>query len=124
MYRHILAPDRFQGYTATVSSPNGHLEATEPGLYEISSVMDAQCPGTINPEGAIYRVDWVPRPSARLSPSSEATYERHNRSHVLSPVCEGIDDHVDLELTGDLICPLRITLADFSLRTSSFPDYI
>lgn len=44
----------------------------------------------------------MPRPSATLAVETEATYSSHNRSHILPPICEGIDDHVDLDLTGTL----------------------
>jgi nucleoporin POM152 len=85
---------------AKLSSPNGYIEVTEPGLYEIVSVLDVQCPGTVLLEAATFRVHWVPKPSARLSPRHETVYERYNRTHILPPICEGADEHVDLELTG------------------------
>lgn len=62
--------------------------------------MDSQCPGSVIADASTYKVDWVPTPSAKLSPETEAAYEPYNSSHVLPPICEGMDDHVDLELTG------------------------
>jgi nucleoporin POM152 len=62
--------------------------------------MDSQCPGSVIVEESTFQVDWVPRPSAKLAPETEATYTAHNRSHILPPICEGTDDHVDLDLTG------------------------
>jgi nucleoporin POM152 len=100
VYKHTPKDGEPRTATASVSSPNGHLEVTEPGLYEIIAALDSQCPGTVIAEGATYQVEWVPRPSAQISPRNEAAYERRNRSHILRPVCEGTDDHVDLELTG------------------------
>jgi hypothetical protein len=100
VYRHTPDDGDFKTNMASISSPNGHLQVTGPGLYEISSILDSQCPGTVDTEAANYTVEWVPRPSARLSPQSESVYIERNRSHVLPPVCEGTDDHIDLELTG------------------------
>ena len=74
-------------------------------------IMDSQCPGSVIIDESTYRVDWVPRPSATLAPETVVTYTSHNRSHILPPICEGIDDHVDLDLTGAVYTfPLSICL--------------
>lgn len=86
--------------TATISSPNGEIHVTEKGTYELVGVSDSQCSGSIISESAKYEVNWLSRPSARLSAGIEATFEPHNGSHILAPICEGLPDHVDLELTG------------------------
>ena len=52
-------------------------------------------------DAADYRVDWIPRPSAKLSTSTSSTYHAHNGSHILRPICEGVNDNVDLDLTGN-----------------------
>jgi nucleoporin POM152 len=62
-------------------------------------VMDSQCPGSVSADATTYRVDWVPRPFAKLS-GIEAKYEPYNNSYILPPVCEGVEDHVDLDLEG------------------------
>lgn len=62
--------------------------------------MDSQCPGSIIADESTYQVGWIPRPSAKLAPETEAVYVSHNRSHILPAICEGLDDHVDLDLTG------------------------
>lgn len=54
-----------------------------------------------------YEVEWVPKPSARLASTTKSDYRAHNNSHILSPICQGLDDHVDLELTGR--SPFQIT---------------
>jgi hypothetical protein len=61
-----------------------------------------------------YTVDWVPRPSARLDPATPSTFESYNRSHILPPICQGQDDHVDLQLTGMSSGMTRIALTDVS----------
>ena len=66
-------------------------------LWQVS---DSQCPGVVLGDGSTYKVDWIPRPSAKLSPLTEATYVAHNGSHILQPICEGMNGHVDLDLTG------------------------
>ncbi|KAF8807863.1 hypothetical protein BYT27DRAFT_7139354 [Phlegmacium glaucopus] len=84
----------------TLHSPNDHLRVTNKGMYEIVEVADSQCPGLVLANGSTYQVDWIPRPSAKLSPLTEATYAVHNGSHILQPICEGMNGHVDLDLTG------------------------
>ena len=70
------------------------------GTYELLEVSDSQCPGTVAKGEATYRVDHVPRPAAKLSADVQAAYESFNGSHILPSICEGTNDHVDLDLTG------------------------
>lgn len=86
---------------------------------------DSQCPGSVIAEESTYRVDWVPRPSAKLAPETEATYASHNRSHILPPICEGIDDHVDLDLTG-MISLATVDHRELTsqFRSGAFPNLV
>ncbi|KAF9566997.1 hypothetical protein CPC08DRAFT_657108 [Agrocybe pediades] len=86
--------------TSTITDRNGGLQVSDKGTYEILAVFDSQCPGTVVADAIDYTVDWIPRPSAKLSTSTSSTYHAHNGSHILRPICEGVNDHVDLELTG------------------------
>ncbi|KAF8167598.1 hypothetical protein B0H34DRAFT_682476 [Crassisporium funariophilum] len=86
--------------TTTLHNPNDNLQVTGKGVYEIIGITDAQCPGAVLENASTYRVDWIPRPSAKLSSTTDATYEARNGSHILRPICEGVNDHVDLDLTG------------------------
>ncbi|KAI0068080.1 hypothetical protein BV25DRAFT_515842 [Artomyces pyxidatus] len=97
-YRKREAPHLYQ--SAKIGTANGHLEVKEKGTYEIIEVRDSQCPGSILESDSIYRVDWVPRPSARLSQDTAATFEPYNGTYVLPTICEGQSGHVDLDLTG------------------------
>ncbi|KAJ4485797.1 hypothetical protein J3R30DRAFT_3442070 [Lentinula aciculospora] len=86
--------------SSTLKTPNDFVYVSEKGLYEILEISDAQCPGLVIPDASHYRVDWIPRPTAKLSEHTPATYEPLNGSYILPPLCEGMDDHVDLDLTG------------------------
>ncbi|CAL1694099.1 unnamed protein product [Somion occarium] len=97
-YRLTEQPDRIR--TATLYNPNDELLVSEKGVYEIIEIADSQCPGSVVSEASTYQVDWVPRPVAKLSSEVQATYEPHNGSHILPAICEGLPDHVDLDLTG------------------------
>ncbi|KAI0784950.1 hypothetical protein C8Q75DRAFT_809502 [Abortiporus biennis] len=97
-YRLLQDPTKIHSIVAT--SANEELRVEQEGTYEILNISDLQCPGTVVEDSATYRVSWVPRPAAKLSPEIQATYEAYNGSHILPPICEGIPDHVDLDLTG------------------------
>ncbi|KII93596.1 hypothetical protein PLICRDRAFT_49632 [Plicaturopsis crispa FD-325 SS-3] len=97
-YRRAEAPDRI--LTAILKTPNDRLQVRDKGLYEILEVMDSQCPGSVIADEATYQVNWVPKPSAKLSSRTESNYEAYNGSHILPAICEGVADHVDLELSG------------------------
>ncbi|KAJ6503388.1 hypothetical protein C8R47DRAFT_1105937 [Mycena vitilis] len=88
--------------TAELKAANDYLHVTDAGVYQILDVNDSQCPGFVVAEASTYRVDWIPRPSAKLSAdtAAAATYEAYNGSHILSPICENMDAHIDLDLTG------------------------
>ncbi|PPQ78029.1 hypothetical protein CVT25_015574 [Psilocybe cyanescens] len=79
---------------------NANIQVRDKGVYELISVSDSECKGTVADDASTYTVEWIPRPSARLAPSTAATYETYNSSHILRPICEGMNDHVDLDLTG------------------------
>ncbi|KAJ7597473.1 hypothetical protein C8J56DRAFT_818039 [Mycena floridula] len=87
-------------HKATLTSPNDHLKVRDSGLYEIIDISDSQCPGTVVAEASTYLVDWIPRPSAKLSQKTKADYEVKNGSYILPPICENSDDYVDLDLEG------------------------
>ncbi|TFK77394.1 hypothetical protein BDN72DRAFT_830551 [Pluteus cervinus] len=86
--------------TAVLNSPNDALKVNNKGTYELLEVRDSQCPGSITPDASTYTVDWVPRPAAKLAQNTIATFEPGNGSYILPPICEGISDSVDLELSG------------------------
>ncbi|KAJ7446510.1 hypothetical protein B0H11DRAFT_1879516 [Mycena galericulata] len=88
--------------SAVLNTANDYLHVVDAGVYQILDVTDSQCPGFVVAEASTFRVDWVPRPSAKLSAdtAAAATYEAYNGSHILSPICENMDAHIDLDLTG------------------------
>ncbi|KAL0572927.1 hypothetical protein V5O48_009040 [Marasmius crinis-equi] len=98
-YRHVVDEQQKISW-ASLNTPNDFLHATERGEYELLEISDSQCPGTVIADASTYRVDWTPRPAAKLSSQTVAVYEPFNHSYILPPICEGRDDHVDLDLTG------------------------
>ncbi|KAI9512489.1 hypothetical protein F5148DRAFT_1162138 [Russula earlei] len=97
-YRILERPEPTR--SALLESPNDYLRVTEKGRYEMLEVSDSQCPGTVIAQESTYEVDWVPRPSATISPDTVAVYEPYNGTHILPAICEGTSGHVDFDLTG------------------------
>ncbi|TRM66066.1 hypothetical protein BD626DRAFT_397603 [Schizophyllum amplum] len=97
-YRRMEAPNSV--LTARLATPNDELEVVNKGTYELMSVTDVMCPGSVVADSSTYKVEWIPRPSAKLSENTVATYEPFNSSHILRSVCAGDDDSVDLDLSG------------------------
>ncbi|EJD54259.1 hypothetical protein AURDEDRAFT_94875 [Auricularia subglabra TFB-10046 SS5] len=95
-------------YTARVAANNANAElrVRRPGVYELLSIKDKHCPGTVSETEAQYEVLWVPRPSVKLASTTAVSYIASNDSYVRAPVCEGVLDAVDLELDG--VPPFKI----------------
>ena len=103
--KYQLSESQSAPRTAVLRSPNDYLSVREKGVYRLTDVSDSQCPGSVIEKEADYKVDWIPRPSVTLSPETAVVYHRHNGSHVRAPVCEGQEDHVDLDVTGKIEAP-------------------
>lgn len=88
--------------TARLQNPNDAIQVDRAGVYELLEVVDSQCPGSIDAESLTYTVTMIPKPRATLSKESQANAEfvAKNRSYIIRPVCEGVSDHVDLDLRG------------------------
>ncbi|KAG6910514.1 hypothetical protein DXG01_009933 [Tephrocybe rancida] len=107
-YRHV---GDTKVITRTLTNPNDNLIVAQRGTFEILDITDSHCPGSVITEASTFEVNWVPRPSAKLSSQTKSIYEPHNSSHILPPVCEGTPDYVDLDLKG-LLRPVNIHFSD------------
>ncbi|KAF8514743.1 hypothetical protein JB92DRAFT_3082946 [Gautieria morchelliformis] len=95
------ADDLQAGVTrVTLTTANEHLSVSEAGLYELLEVNDAYCPGSVITNEDKYLVEWIPRPTAHIANTTQITYIALNGTFILPGVCEGSDDHVDLDLNG------------------------
>ncbi|KZV93718.1 hypothetical protein EXIGLDRAFT_767824 [Exidia glandulosa HHB12029] len=90
---------------------NGELRVRESGTFELIEIRDKHCPGSVVVGEEVYDVLWVPRPTVKLAASTEATYIAYNGSYVRAPVCEGVPDHVDLELDGHAPFKIKYNVA-------------
>lgn len=77
---------------------NGQITLNKPGRYQLVSVADAHCPGTVIDTQKSFEIEWLSRPTVQLAPNAGRLVK--NGSLVKPPICEGIDDTAGLVFTG------------------------
>ncbi|GAA96825.1 uncharacterized protein L969DRAFT_17793 [Mixia osmundae IAM 14324] len=92
---------------AIFRSHNADLLVDMRGSYELVSVRDQHCPGTIDRSHAKYGVEFLPRPAVRAIEGSSAA---SNGSVILPPVCEGTGDAFQLQTEGQYPLELAYTI--------------
>ena len=96
-YRKLQDPDEVS-LGKVLHYTNDVLEADTQDTYEITSVKDASCPGTVEPSANQFEVLWISRPTLRVAESSSV--ELLGKKYVKKPVCEGDQDSLEISLTG------------------------
>ncbi|KAG9121564.1 hypothetical protein FRC07_002426, partial [Ceratobasidium sp. 392] len=91
------APGSQQVHKQLLRSANDQLTVSAAGTYELVSVSDSHCPGTIVPEGAFYHVDWIPLPAVGFAPSA-GVFDKDRSVIVRPPICAGEEDHAEVDL--------------------------
>ncbi|KAK9460066.1 uncharacterized protein V1516DRAFT_678824 [Lipomyces oligophaga] len=94
--------------SVTRNRPNGDsIMVSEEGRYEILSVYDAYCPGTVPEKHSVsmFEVDWLDRPRLELAESPvlrsvEEDGEQKSKMKIRNDVCEGDEDSLEVELYG------------------------
>lgn len=85
-------------HTVTTHTRQTDLVVDSEGLYQLTSVNDAHCPGTVVADEDSFLLDFIPRPSLSLGMGSALSKARH---HTLAPVCKGDDSSIHLSITGE-----------------------
>ncbi|KAG8703735.1 hypothetical protein FRC08_002662 [Ceratobasidium sp. 394] len=98
-YIEYRAPGSRKVHKQLLRSANDQLSVSAAGTYELVSVSDSHCPGTIVPEGAFYTVDWIPLPAVGFAPSA-GVFDKDRSVIVRPPVCAGEEDHAEVDLIG------------------------
>lgn len=87
-------PDKV--YHAQLNDPNDNLMVRDPGRYELVNIQDAYCPGDVS--AAAITVSFLDKPALGIS-ESQVAYVK-NGIFERNAVCEGVDDFVDIHLSG------------------------
>ncbi|KAL8844337.1 MAG: hypothetical protein Q9176_001247 [Flavoplaca citrina] len=96
-YRNLDQPG--EGTTTMVfEKSNDEIEIKEAGTYELVHLDDATCPGNVDTAANRFLVEWVPRPSVKVSES--ATIEYRQGVYAKKGICEGDEDAVEIAFTG------------------------
>ncbi|TID14093.1 hypothetical protein E6O75_ATG07325 [Venturia nashicola] len=80
---------------------NFSLLVKNKGTYELMSVHDNTCPGTIDETADKFEVTWIQRPTMELSEESRVTRDEKRDLWVKNEVCEGDEASVELSFTGN-----------------------
>ena len=102
-YRNTRHPE--QGRRLELRNPNDRVDVQEEGTYEITTVKDAVCPGTVDEAANRFDVQWIGRPSMRVAESSVS--ERSGDKYIKHDICQGEEDAMDLHFSGEsglLVC--------------------
>lgn len=76
---------------------NSVIQLSHRGLYEITGVHDATCPGSVAPKANSFEIRWIPRPRISTIDSSVVA----GSDIIQKPeVCEGDEDGLELKFTG------------------------
>ncbi|KAJ3484901.1 hypothetical protein NLG97_g6940 [Lecanicillium saksenae] len=84
--------------TKKVDQPNGVLTVKFRGVYELLDVQDSHCPGTVEPNGSMFQVDWFPQPEISVVETDSVT--KTGGVFVKQEVCEGDIDGFEVHLQG------------------------
>ena len=92
-----------EAHTAIVYNSNDKLTVSTQGTYELRSVNDATCPGSLEPLAKQFVVQWIPRPTL-IVPERETIMrdvgESNGQHYIRNAVCEGDEDATDIMFTG------------------------
>jgi nucleoporin POM152 len=112
-YRHL---DDTSGKILEVvkQNENDQLRVDQRGKYELVSVRDRQCPGTVDSSAASFDVSWISRPTIKVGGTSGLTLEGNKFSK--KQVCEGDVDSMEINLSGKFEMPFASPLLNFNFR--------
>lgn len=83
---------------AELARTNDAIKVNKRGTYELLSVEDLSCPGTVDPLASKFQVEWLPRPQIKFADS--AVIIPSGDRFVKREVCEGDIDAVEVNIIG------------------------
>ncbi|OZJ02137.1 hypothetical protein BZG36_04797 [Bifiguratus adelaidae] len=81
---------------AKIDDPNGAIEVSEPGEYQLLAIRDAHCAGEVSL--STYQVSRIGKPSISVN-SDQVSFKRGN-TYVRHDICQGSTDSVDVVFRG------------------------
>jgi len=112
--------DNDQIFQAKLMNNNDVIKVNKAGIYELLSVEDKSCPGTVDPLAATFEVQWLPRPQIKFADTAVLLPSGKGGEHYAKrDVCEGDHDVVEISLIGKLLLCLAIFVVLISCRLFS-----
>lgn len=119
VYRNLNKPEAGD-ITVHKKRSNDHVTVSERGVFELVSVRDRQCPGSVDTAAAKFEVNWIDRPQLKIADSSGV--KREGNKYIKREVCEGDVDALELRFSGQYSYSIRLmvlVLITFRLPTIS-----
>jgi nucleoporin POM152 len=87
--------------TEELKRNNDVIKVDKPGVYELLSVKDNSCPGTVDAATNTFEVNWLPRPQIKFADSAVLIpSDKGGKTFVKREVCEADIDAVEINLIG------------------------
>lgn len=84
--------------THKFGNANDFIVVREPGIFELTSIHDSSCPGTIDDSANSFEVVSIARPT--ISISETPLLEKQGDKYVRKDVCEGQEDALEVSFSG------------------------
>ncbi|KAJ6256568.1 hypothetical protein Dda_8432 [Drechslerella dactyloides] len=97
-YRFTDENEQSSDHDIVATEFNSILSASKRGRYQLLTVHDVICPGTVTETANVFDISWIPRPRAHIVSSPSTT--KVGGVYVRNPICEGDEDAMDLALEG------------------------
>ncbi|KAI6856829.1 nucleoporin Pom152 [Hortaea werneckii] len=85
-------------HSMKVHQPNDRLTVEKEGVYKLTDVMDAYCPGQVDEPAKQFEISWIPRPELRISQAD--IVRQDGNKFIKNEVCEGEEDAVEVLFKG------------------------
>ncbi|KAF2859567.1 hypothetical protein K470DRAFT_249053 [Piedraia hortae CBS 480.64] len=85
-----------QEHTVQATQPNHRIRVDKAGTYQLLEVHDSVCPGIVDTPAQNFDINWITRPTVRISDLPE----RSGHTYSKSDICEGEDDSAEVLFTG------------------------
>ncbi|KAI9785864.1 MAG: hypothetical protein M1816_008191 [Peltula sp. TS41687] len=82
-----------------LGNENDVLEVDRQGTYQLLTVRDASCPGTVEEMASEFEIQWIARPKISV-PTSSVLEKVGYKKYAKAEVCEGNEDVTELTVTG------------------------
>ena len=97
-YRNLNEPEDKLATKQKLQYRNDIIEVDAQGVFQMTDISDASCPGSVDPSANKFQVLWIERPAISVVESTILQGERNR--YIKKDVCEGDEDSMEISLKG------------------------